>query len=146
MQSAIRLLAGTVIGRTIRDSQGLYSDGWAGPRLRYMLPPGSGPLTIEGTLPNWQHLSGQTLSITANDWFLGRFDVAPGDFQLIVALPSELDRRLLHLRVKASRSFKPGTFTLRGDRRRLAYLLRSIRLAQCSQPSRELFLPAGAAI
>jgi len=57
-QSAIRFGAGLIIGQTISRSQGLYSDGWAGRLLRYMLPPGNGQLIIEGSLPGWGHLIG----------------------------------------------------------------------------------------
>ena len=146
VQSAIRLCAGLIIGRTIRKSQGLYADGWAGPRLLYMLPPGSGPILIEGSVPNWRHLHGQKLGVTGNGRFLGEFAAPFGDFQFTVPLPSEFDGKLLHLQIEASRSFMPGSFTLRGDRRRLAYLLKSIRFANMSPQTRELALPAGAAL
>jgi glycosyltransferase involved in cell wall biosynthesis len=144
LQSAIRLGAGLIIGRTIRNAQGLYTDGWAGRLLRYMLPPASGPIVIEGSLPNWRHLQGQELNVTVNGQFLGEFDVPFGDFQLTVPLPPELERQLLHLRIKASRSFMPGSFTLQGDRRHLAYLLKSIGFAKTSPQTRALAVPAAA--
>ena len=142
LQSVIRLCAGLIIGRTIRNSQGLYSDGWAGPRLRYMLPPGSGQFMIEGSLPNCRPLHGQKLNVTANGRLLGEFELPFGDFQLTVPLPPALDRQLLHLRIEASRSFMPGSFTLQGDRRRLAYLFKSIRFAKTSPQTGALAVPA----
>jgi hypothetical protein len=142
LQSAIRLCAGLIIGRTIRDAQGLYADGWAGPRLRYMLPPGSGPFMIEGSLPTGRHFQGQRLNVTANGQLLGEFDVPFGDFQLRVPIPPALERQLLHLRIGASRSFMPGSFTLRGDRRRLAYVLKSIRFAKTPPQIGALAVPA----
>src|SRR2546425_11592879 len=44
LQSAIRSASLSLISRTVRESQGLYSDGWAGRVLYYMLPPSAGPL------------------------------------------------------------------------------------------------------
>ena len=111
-----------------------------------MLPPGSGPILIEGSVPNWRHLHGQKLGVTGNGRFLSEFAAPFGDFQFTVPLPSEFDGKLLHLQIEASRSFMPGSFTLRGDRRRLAYLLKSIRFANMSPQTRELALPAGAAL
>lgn len=128
VQSAIRFGAGFIIGHTIRDSQGLYSDGWAARLLRYMLPPGTGPLLIEGRLIDWEVFRGQKLRITANELPLGEFQVPFGDFCLEVPLPPELQGKLLNLRIKASRSVMPTSYNLFGDRRRLAYHLKSIRL------------------
>jgi hypothetical protein len=128
LQQAIRLCAGLIIGNTIRNSQGLYSDGWAGKLLRYMLPPGAGPLLIEGNLPTWDSFCGQELHIYANGQSLGRFDIPFGDFQLEVPLPPELHGQVLRLKIKASRSVMTDRFAVNGDRRRLAYQLKSIRL------------------
>jgi hypothetical protein len=141
-QYVIRCGAGFLVGRTIRDSQGLYSDRWASRRLRYMLPPGCGSLLIEGSLPNWDTLCAQRMHIDANGQHLGQFHLPFGDFQLEVALPPSLQGQLLHLTIKTSRWFAPGRFTLRGDRRRLAYQLKSIRWAQTSEPAKSLVCPA----
>ncbi len=132
LQSSIRFAAGTIIGRTIRESQGLYSDGWAGRVLRFMLPAAEGSaMVIEGTLPEWPALSGQVLRVMANGRRLGDVRIAHGDFQVEMELPPELHGRVLDLTVTASRWVLPGgRFTLRGDRRRLAYLLRGIRCGQ----------------
>jgi hypothetical protein len=131
LQSLVQIGAGLVIARTVRDSQGLYSDAWATRRLRYMLPPGRGPLLIEGTLPDWGGVfGGQKLRVTANDRCLGEFPVPVGDFQVRVEIPPDLHHQLLRLVVRARRWLMPGRFTLTGDRRRLAYLLKSIRWAE----------------
>lgn len=127
LQSAIRLAAGLVIGRTIHHSQGLYSDGWVGPRLHYMLPPTSGPLLIAGSLPDWDSLRWQTLSLTANGAHLGTRLIPCDDFQWKVELPPPLQGKLLDLEIRAARSTIPAGFRVRGDRRRLAYRLKSIR-------------------
>lgn len=127
LQFGIRLAAGLIIRRSTH-SQGLYSDGWAGRRLRYMLPPGNGPVLIEGTLPpERDDLYGQRLYISANGRELCAFDVQFGNFQFVVNPPAQHPDRPLHLEIRALRSFVLGRFTLPGDRRHLAYQLKSIR-------------------
>jgi glycosyltransferase involved in cell wall biosynthesis len=133
-QYVIRCSAGFLIGRTIRESQGLYSDQWASRQLRYMLPPGDGGLVIEGSLPEYEALQAQEMYIEANGQQLGQFHLPFGDFQLTVPLPPALQGQLLHLTIETSRWFSPCRFTLHGDRRRLAYKLKSIRWAQTSEP------------
>jgi glycosyltransferase involved in cell wall biosynthesis len=128
-QYVIRCGAGFLIGHTIRESQGLYSDRWASRRLRYMLPPGGEGLVIEGSVPKLDALRAQKMYINANGQQLGQFRLPFGDFRLTVALPPALQGQLLHLTIKTSQWFAPGRFTLRGDRRRLAYKLKSIRWA-----------------
>jgi len=143
LQYGIRLAAGRIILRTVTNSQGLYTDGWAGPRLRYMLPPGNGPVVIEGTLPpDRDDLYGQRLYISANGRELCAFDVQFGDFRFVVNPPSERRDRPLHLEIRALRSYMPGRFTLRGDRRRLAYRLYSIRRGEPSPQAESLSLAA----
>ena len=147
LQWLVRTGAGLIIARTIRDSQGLYGDFWASRRLRYMLPPGEGSLLIEGSLPDWKGaFEGQKLVVTANDRYLGEFPVALGDFQVRVDIPPELQHQLLHLIVRAGRWAMPSRVALTGDRRRLAYYLKSIRWSEpltveelrkrCPQPGR----------
>jgi hypothetical protein len=141
LQSAIRLGAGLIIGHTIQYSQGLYSDGWAGKTLRYMLPPGSAAVMLDGSVPACNPLRGQTLRVQANGTPLGEFELPFGDFQITVPLPPKLQTELLNLKIKASRSFVPGRFSLR-DRRRLSYLLKGIRSVQPSSRIQNLALPA----
>jgi hypothetical protein len=121
LQALITLGTGYIIGRTIHHSQGLYGDGWAGRKLRYMLPPGHGSLVLEGSLPEWPAFKGQTLRIDCNGRRLGKFRVPQGDFSLEIEVPAELQGARLDLTVRASRWLVPARFRLRGDRRRLAY-------------------------
>jgi glycosyltransferase involved in cell wall biosynthesis len=132
LQSVIRMGAGMIIGHTIHKSQGLYSDGWAGKVLRYMLPPGSGAVMVEGSLPTCNALRGQTLHVQVNGTPLGEFDLPFGDFRITIPLPPKFQAQMLNLKIKASQSFMPGRFALSVDRRRLAYLLKSIRWVQSS--------------
>jgi glycosyltransferase involved in cell wall biosynthesis len=127
LQSLVRLSAGVIIGRVVRDSQGLYPDGWAARRLRYMLPQGEGSLIIEGTLPAWFSLRGQRLRVDANGSVLGEFPISAGDFQMRVDIPPHLQRHLLRLTIRASRGVFTSMLPLRPDRRCLAYQLKSIR-------------------
>jgi hypothetical protein len=142
VQYVIRCGAGLLIGRTIRESQGLYSDRWASRLLRYMLPPGEGALVVEGSLPKLGALWAQELHISANGQSLGQFSLPFGDFSLSVEAPPALQGQLLHLTIKASRWFAPGRFTLRGDRRRLAYKLKSIRWEKASEAANTSTRPA----
>lgn len=126
LQSGIRFAVGNIIGRTIHHSQGLYSDGWAGRTLHYMLPPAGDAFVIEGSLPKSPALSGQTLQIRANGRQVGDLRVPEGDFRLVVEVPPDLQGRVLHLTIRASRWMSAGEFAGCGGRRRLAYLLKTI--------------------
>ena len=123
LQSAVRSASLSLIGRTIRESQGLYSDGWAGRRLRYMLPPGNGPLVLRGELPDWEPLRGQKLRIRANGQLVGEVQVPSGVFQLAVELPATCKNTLLALELIAVRSIRSL-----GDGRQLAYKFLSISI------------------
>lgn len=137
LQHGVRTVAGFVIGRTVRDSQGLFGDGWACRLLRYMLPPGSGSLLIEGTAPGWPSLSGQGLQVWANGSYCGDFPVGPGKFQVTVEIPPYLHEQLLSLEVKAARSVMPE-----GDFRRLAWQFKSIGWAQQPEAASAQVVPA----
>ena len=128
LQSIVRFCASLVI-RAARDySQGLYPDGWAAPALRFMLPPGSGPLMIEGYVPAaFGRLRGQTLRIVVNGLALESRRPVAGDFCLKLDLPGGLQDQLLRIKVNASRWILPRTLGIGGDFRRLAFQLKSIR-------------------
>ena len=126
LQSLIRLGAGLIINRAIQHSQGLYADGWAAPLLRYMLPPGPGPVLMEGSIPKSDDATPQVISIAANGIPIGLYLLWPGDFRLALELPSAARNQLLYLEIRASRYTVPARFSIRGDRRRLAYRLKRI--------------------
>jgi hypothetical protein len=128
LQSLVRFCAGLVIDSTHYYSQGLYSDGWAAPIMRLMLPPGSGPLVIEGHVPaesSW--LRGQALRIVVNGQALESRHPGAGDFCLKFDLPAGLQDQLLRINVNASRWILPRTLGIGGDFRRLAFQFKSIR-------------------
>jgi hypothetical protein len=128
LKSVVRFGAGLVIRHTITDSQGLYPDGWVGRSLNYMLPAGGGGLVIEGCLPNWDRLEEQRLDVRANGVSLGGWDVRAGDFRIKVPVPRGIASEPLRLRIEASQWVMKERFGVSGDRRRVAYRLKSIRL------------------
>jgi glycosyltransferase involved in cell wall biosynthesis len=131
LQGGVAVAAGLVIEWTIRHSQGLYDDGWAAPELRYMLPPGRGQLCVEGTVPDHiRRLRGQALTIMCNGRTLGRFPLPAGKFSLQMEVPEEWQGKTLNLKLRARRRMVPARFRLRGDRRRLAWLVEGIRWSE----------------
>lgn len=130
VQACVTLAAGLAIAHTITHSQGLYLDGWASQKLRYMLPPGRGRVLIEGSVPESRRLRGQALQIECNRRNLGQFALPFGDFRLEVPVPDELQGRVLDLTLYARKRRIPSLVPLLGDRRRLAYRLRSIRWSE----------------
>jgi len=125
-RTALQLAASLIIGRTIEHAQCLYADGWAGDRLRFMLPCGEGSFLVAGSIPGWaKELRDQQLAIRANGCPLGNHRVPLGDFHFLVPVPDELKGNPLRIEIRASRFFRPAP--LRGDYRRLAFLLNEIR-------------------
>ena len=108
----------------------VYADGWAGKVLRYMLPPGGNDLVFEGSVPAWAtRLFPQTIEVECCGEILGLYRLEPGEFRLRIGVPPRLRGIALRLKIRASRSFLPSRIPGRGDRRRLAYLLKDIRWA-----------------
>jgi len=142
LQAAIRMAAELIIGHTVAYSQGLSADRWTSRQLHYMLPPGGESLVMEGLVPGLQRLIGQELHIRANGRQLGSFALPFGDFQISVPVPPELQGQLLRLQITASRWWMPGRFTLRGDRRRLSYQLKSLQWAQPAERTESIGRPA----
>ena len=128
LQSLVRLCAGTVIDATHYYSQGLYPDGWAAPTMRFMLPPGRGPLMIEGHVPAESGgLRGQTVRIVVNGQPLESRRSVAGDFCLEFDLPPGLRDQLLRINVHASRWILPRKLGIPGEFRRLAFQFKGIR-------------------
>ena len=126
----LREFAARVIGRTIREAQGLYVDGWAARRLRYMLPPGHGHIIVEGHLPDWDALRGQVLRVRSDGRCLGEFPLSAGEFRLTIEVPTSRPAKLINLDIVARRWIVLGRLPLHGDRRPLAYQLKAIRWSE----------------
>jgi hypothetical protein len=130
LRSFIFAVAERVISRTIHQSQGKYSDGWAGKHLHFMLSPGRGSLILEGTLPDWgKTFQGQELKIRCNGIKLARVPVPVGDFRLSMEVPEIFQGRLLDLKISATRCVAAEQPSSR-RRRRLSFLLKSIRWSE----------------
>ncbi len=124
LESLILAATGYCIEGAIHHSQGWYRDGWAGPKLRYMLPPGRGQILIEGTLPDSPELAGQSLTMRLNTTRAGVFPLPAGDFQIALPPPPDPDAPVL-LELRASRHFVPAQDG-ESRHRRLAYQFRRV--------------------
>jgi hypothetical protein len=132
LEKAVRFAAGSVVNHTLYHSQGKYEDGWADKRLLYMLRSGVGSVRIAGSVPETvRQLRGQVLDVDCNGLHVGSFALEGGKFDFGFDVPSSLAGQVLHLRIVARRSFMPSLLPWKGDHRRLAYRLESIREAAC---------------
>lgn len=116
LQRYLTIACRAKIDRTMRDAQGLYTDGWAGPVMHYMLPPGNGVVQISGELPDVRPLRGQKVRLFADGVQAAEWRLAPGPFSFSVALPGYTPGTPVTLRLAAVRSMKPPR-----DPRRLSY-------------------------
>jgi hypothetical protein len=132
LRALIARSAGRIVQHVIRESQGLYGDGWAGKKLYYMLPPGHGRfLELRVSLPHGM-FSRQVLEISANGRKLAREKLAPGDYRLPLRLPEALWGETLELTIKARFTFEPASGDAHIDRRKLCYLVRGIDYSERS--------------
>lgn len=116
LASRFVMLCRAIIDRTMRDAQGYYRDGWAGPVLHYMLPPGNGRLRLRGTVPGWWR--SQTITLHCNGERVGNWTLSPGEFAREVQLPTAT---CVTLRFESSKSKRP-----RPDPRKLAWQVHEI--------------------
>jgi glycosyltransferase involved in cell wall biosynthesis len=127
---ALRSAADSVIVRTMRTAQGLYSDGWAAPSLKYMLTPGSGKVSMQGTLPDFGLAKRkQQLRITCNGQELARPTFACGDFCITFDVPPGVASDVAEFRISADHWFVPARAGVSRDFRRLAYMFKSLTWA-----------------
>jgi hypothetical protein len=110
----------------VNESQGLFSDGWAGRRLRYMLPPGSGKLRICGYVPEIKQLEGQAVSILSDGHEVIRRELPFGEFDITIDRLPGLAPLPANIEIRAAKVFIPAKAGLSDDNRRLAYQLRHI--------------------
>ncbi|MEO7142857.1 MAG: glycosyltransferase family 2 protein [Bryobacteraceae bacterium] len=124
-QGFVSLLCRYLMERTIREAQGWYSDGWAGTKVQYMLPPGSGRLRIQGVQPDLGlRVHDQKLRIERNGVLIERAPLPIGEFELTIQCPPAAASAAETLTLKASRFLVAGKFG--GDLRRLAYVLKKV--------------------
>lgn len=124
---SINPICGKIIGKILRDAQGLHRDGWAGPRLRYMLPAGRGLVRICGSLPaRIPALSGQVIAVECRGTVVARRALSPGAFEIEFDDTAGDGAGPLSFEVRASHSFVPSRCGMGPDVRRLAFRLTKI--------------------
>jgi glycosyltransferase involved in cell wall biosynthesis len=130
LQHLVAGYAHRIIGRVARTAQGLYSDGWAARRLRYMLPPGNGRfLQIDVSLPDGI-VERQRLGIWAGGRSIASEAFGPGDYRLFVRVPEEFWGTWFEFEIRAARGRRAGRSS--GDERELCYILRDITYSKRS--------------
>jgi glycosyltransferase involved in cell wall biosynthesis len=116
LETAASLIADPMIQRNL-DAQGWYRDGWAGPKVHLMLPPGNGRLKLEGSVPNWwTGYDAQEITVLQNGKPLVDLSLPPGRFVRYV--PLESSDRPVELTLRAWDWVRE-----RGGGRKLAYRL-----------------------
>ena len=137
LRRAISYAAHRVIANVLRDCQGLYPDGWAGPRLRYMLPACSGRVLLQGMLPGFSTaLDGQVLTIRCDGTTVSTTAIATGDFSVEFERPADAEITLpVALEINASKFVVPAKQGMGPDPRKLSFLLRSLRSAPAEIPA-----------
>jgi hypothetical protein len=139
LQGLVARLCRKLIHRTVRECQGLYADGWATKRLRYMMPPGHGRfLELDVSLPEGlfecQRLTfaidGQTVAIES---------FAAGEYRLSIRLPERYWEETVEFTIDADGIFNAPQREGPRDVRRLCYILRSVsyseRVASALKPA-----------
>ncbi len=126
-QNALRFVGGNTIGQVAEKSQGLYADRWVAPKLKYMLPRGSGIVSIRGILPPLSPaFRNQEIEVTCNGRLLGSFPIPIGEFHLRIPIPEDLASAACSFVLRASRFLVPKFSGIDPkDYRRLSYRLES---------------------
>lgn len=125
LQAIISRLCHKLIHRTVRECQGLYSDGWATKRLRYMMPPGHGRfLEIDVSLPEGM-FERQRLTLVIGGEAVATEAFSSGDHRLSIRLPERYWHETVEFTLEAERIFRPSRAP-QGDERQLCYLLRGV--------------------
>lgn len=129
-QGLVSLACRYAMERTIRESQGWYRDGWAGPKLKYMLPAGGEWLRIRGRQPDlgWRPHN-QVLRIEREGTVISEVAVPAGDFDLRIPMTPSPANVPARLTLRASRCIVEGRYRLRQPARRLSYVLQRIEWA-----------------
>jgi glycosyltransferase involved in cell wall biosynthesis len=126
VRGGLRGAADCAIRYIWRHAQGWYPDGWVGPKLNYMLGPGSGTVLMQGVVPDHGIADHQQeLQISCNGQNLKSIKLPTGEFRLAFDVPPGIAANACTFVVKATRSFLPRQHTRSIDLRRLSYILKS---------------------
>jgi len=115
--------------------QGMYRDGWAGRRAKYMFPAGRGRIRISGIVPDIEALKGQTIEIYCNGSIVERRELAFGEFQIEFDWNGN-DSQPIYIEIIAIKTFVPSRFGHGSDKRKLSYMLRNIEWSDGVHPTR----------
>ncbi len=116
------------IGWFVRHSQGLYSDGWASPKARFVLPPSRGRLLeARVSLPAWAPIKRQVVDFKIKGKTIAREAFESGDFTIPLAIPRKLWNTPLFFTLETKKFFRaqPDANGQR-DSRRMCYLINSL--------------------
>ena len=127
VQRRVAALGDRIVGRILREAQGWYTDGWAGPRAEFTFAPSAGRfLAIDVALPEWSPYERQHLEFSAGGRRFAAESFARGEFRIPMMLPRAHWDRPVTVHVRASKSFRPARSPgAPRDPRTLAYLLRA---------------------
>jgi len=111
----------------VANTQGWFPDGWAAPRVEYLLPRGTKAVRVRGSVPDMQAaLNGQSLRVTCNGQAIGEVALPVGDFAVTFGLPAEASLSCANIVLDASRWLVPKALGTSPDSRRLAYVLHEV--------------------
>jgi glycosyltransferase involved in cell wall biosynthesis len=95
---AVYVPTGLAVMLILQRAQGLDPEGWASDRLKWMLPEGTGPVVVRGSLPDHPRLRGIEVTAMAGGRVLGRWPVEVGEFLLRFDAPGTSDAFEFELR------------------------------------------------
>ena len=120
-RNALTRKAHRTISRVLNESQGVYPDGWAAGRVKWMFPAGRGRARLHGMLPGFPQLAEQSLEVFCNGAFAGQFGLGFGDFAIEFDYEGPDDRSPSFIEVRASKTLVPKEHAMGDDGRPLAY-------------------------
>jgi hypothetical protein len=139
LQGLVARVCRKLIHRTVRECQGLYADGWATKRLRYMMPPGHGRfLNVDVSLPEGL-FERQRLTFAIDGQTVATESFAAGEYRLSIRLPERYWEETVEFMIEAARIFDAPRAEGPRDDRRLCYILRGVsyseRVASALKPA-----------
>ena len=120
-RNSLSRMAHRTISRVLNESQGVYSDGWASGRVKWMFPAGRGRARLQGMLPAFPQLSAQSLDVICNGSLVAQRSLAFGDFEIEFDYAGSNDGSPAVIEVRASKTLVPKQHDMGNDARRLAY-------------------------
>ncbi|HEY5258348.1 MAG TPA: glycosyltransferase family 2 protein [Candidatus Baltobacteraceae bacterium] len=115
--------------RVMAYGQSWHRDGWAGPKIRVMLPEGGGTAIVRGMIPgSIPGLKTQTLTVKHRGREIARQTFNPGKFEMAVAMPAWSTRYPV-LTIESSDVFVLSRISQSTDQRNLSLQLFEVKWA-----------------